>query len=94
MAGLAVDWSKCYDNLLLDILTLVAERAGIPPALSKPMIAAYRQPRAVLLQGAVGTEKRPDAGLPKGHRLASDGDIHVHLKVGSCVPQPPIAPLC
>jgi hypothetical protein len=72
VAGLAVDWSKCYDNLLLGILTQVAERARIPPALAKPMIAAYRQPRAVLLQGAVGPEKQPIAGLAPGCPRATD----------------------
>ena len=36
------------------------------------MLAAYRQPRAVLLAGALGEEKRPTAGLAPGCPRATD----------------------
>ncbi len=35
IAGLALDWSKCYDNLLLDLRNKVASRAGIQEALAR-----------------------------------------------------------
>lgn len=58
-SGLALDWSKCYDHLILDLLETVGNRVGIPPALLRPMLAAYRQPRSVLLGGALAAERRP-----------------------------------
>ena len=60
-SGLALDWSKCYDHLLLDLLRLVGARVGIPPALLTPMLQAYAQPRAVLLAGALAPERTPTA---------------------------------
>jgi hypothetical protein len=71
-SGLALDWSKCYDHLILDLLETVGRRVQIPPALLGPMLAAYRQPRAVLLAGALGKERRPTAGLAPGCPRATD----------------------
>jgi hypothetical protein len=71
-SGLALDWSKCYDHLLLDLLDRVGQRVKIPPALLRPMLAAYRQPRAILLAGALAKEKRPTAGLAPGCPRATD----------------------
>ena len=56
-SGLALDWSKCSDHLILDLLDTVGKRVKIPSALLGPMLAAYRQPRSVLLAGALGEEK-------------------------------------
>ena len=52
-SGLALDWSKCYDHLVLDLLRLVGTRVGIPAALLAPTLQAYAQPRAVLLAAAL-----------------------------------------
>ena len=38
-SGLALDWSKCYDHLILDLLDTVGQRVKIPPALLRPMLA-------------------------------------------------------
>jgi hypothetical protein len=61
-SGLVLDWSKCYDHLLLDLLEVVGTRMCIPPALLTPMLASYRQPRAVLPGGALAQERCPTAG--------------------------------
>ena len=71
-SGLALDWSKCYDHLILDLLDVVGQRVKIPPGLLRPMMAAYRQPRAVLLAGALAAERSPTAGLAPGCPRATD----------------------
>jgi hypothetical protein len=70
--GLALDWSKCYDHLVLRLLQDVATAAGIPPAIAKPMLSAYQQPRAVILDGMVANERSPTAGLAPGCPRATD----------------------
>ena len=72
MSGLALDWSKCYGHLLLSLLHKLAARLGIPPAIAKPMLSAYAQPRAVLLNGSIAPERRPLAGLSSGCPRATD----------------------
>jgi len=72
VSGLALDWSKCYDHLLLGLLHKLATRLGIPPAIAKPMLSAYAQPRAVLLNGSIAPERRPVAGLAPGCPRATD----------------------
>ena len=81
-SGLALDWSKCYDHLILDLLDTVGQRVEIPPALLRPMMAAYRQPRAVLLAGALAAERRPTAGLapPAGNGPLGYRGIHVYVR--------------
>jgi hypothetical protein len=71
-SGLALDWSKCYDHLVLDLLRLVGVRVGIPATLLTPMLQAYAQPRAVLLAGALAPERTPTAGLAPGCPRATD----------------------
>ena len=66
LGGLALDWAKCYDTMPLVLLRRVAERVGMPAALSEPMLAAYAQPRAVSLAGAVAEEDVPVCGLAPG----------------------------
>jgi hypothetical protein len=70
--GLALDWSKCCDHLVLRLLHDVATAAGIPPGLAKPMLSAYQQPRAVILDGMVANERSPTAGLAPGCPRATD----------------------
>ncbi len=58
-------------------------RLGIPSALARPMLAAYAQPRAVLLKGSIGPERRPTAGLAPGCPRATDWlalVIHMYTK--------------
>ena len=43
-SGLALDWSKCYDHLLLDLFRQFGERIHMPAAIAGPMLAAYAQP--------------------------------------------------
>jgi hypothetical protein len=82
-SGLALDWSKCYDHLILDLLDTVGQRVKIPPALLRPMLAAYRQPRAVLLAGPLAEEtahRRPGPWLSTGHGSPCHCGIHVYLR--------------
>eukprot|EP00972_Heterocapsa_arctica_P078195 11532256-Heterocapsa_arctica.AAC.2 len=72
LAGLATDWSKCYDRLPLDILKMVAREAGIPDAIAGPMLRAYGQPRRIGFDGLVGEEKRPSCGFSPGCPAATD----------------------
>ena len=64
--GLAVDWSKCYDRLPLEVLQEVAGAARIPQAISGPMLAAYRFPRRLVADSLSGEEAIPVCGLTPG----------------------------
>lgn len=39
LVGLALDFSRCYDRLPLEVLREVARRAGVPDAVPAPMTA-------------------------------------------------------
>ena len=83
VSGFSLDWSKCYDHLLLDLLHQIVARLGIPSAIAKPMLSAYAQPRAVLLNGSIAPERRPSAGLAPGCPRATDWlalVIHMYTK--------------
>jgi hypothetical protein len=71
-SGLALDWSKCYDHLILELIRIVGHKVGIPDATLIPMLKAYAQPRAVLLEGALAPERVPTAGLAPGCPRATD----------------------
>jgi hypothetical protein len=47
----------------LELLHRVSLRLGIPDSFAKPMLAAYAQPRAFMLEGSITLERRPHAGL-------------------------------
>ena len=54
VSGLGNDWSKCYDHVHVSILEAISTRAGIPGAIAGPMLAAYRQPRRIVLKNLGG----------------------------------------
>ena len=66
VAGLALDWSKCYDRLPLALVGRFGRIVGVPERLLRPMLAAYGQPRRVLVDGMVGKPRRPVCGLAPG----------------------------
>ena len=71
LAGVALDWSKCYDRLPLALLEEFAAKAGMPWALVGPMLAAYRQPRrSTAWPGSSGPRS---ADSPLGVRLPRTG---------------------
>ena len=73
VAGLAVDWSKCYDRLRLSVLRRIAVEAGIPDAIAGPMLAAYGQARRILCEGLTGQLRKPECGLAPAARLPLTG---------------------
>ena len=84
VSGLALDWSKCYDHLLIQVLHKVAAKLGIPDALAKPMLAAYEQPRAVLLHNSIAPERTAISGLAPGCPRATDWlALVIHLYTSS-----------
>ena len=72
LSGLAVDWSKCYDRLPLSVLAEVMMAAGVPSAISAPMLAAYCFPRRICVDGVASEERRPTHGLAPGCPAATD----------------------
>ena len=64
LSGLALDWSKCYDHVHVGIHASIGERAGIPAAITGPMLSAYRQPRRILLRGMGGEVRQPTSASP------------------------------
>ena len=72
VAGLTVDWSKCYDRLPLAALEEAVRAARIPPAVWRPMLAAYRLPRLVRADGLGAPARSPSCGLAPGCPAATD----------------------
>ena len=72
LAGLSLDWSKCYDLLRLALLDQVAEAAGIPACIARPTHAAYALPRRVVADGLAGRTRMPINGLAPGCPAATD----------------------
>ena len=63
VSGLAIDWSKCYDRLPLQVLKDLSLHLGLPAGLWMPMLDMYSRPRAILLQGGIGQAQAPSHGL-------------------------------
>ena len=72
VSGLALDWSECYDRLPLAVLETLAQAAKLPPALWRPMLAAYALPRRVRADEVAGPECDPVCGLAPGCPAATD----------------------
>ena len=72
VSGLGLDWSKCYDHVHVGVLDAISARAGIPAAISGPMLAAYRQPRRIVLRDLGGEVRTPGNGIPAGCPGATD----------------------
>ena len=72
VSGLAIDWSKCYDRLPLQVLKDLSLHLGLPAGLWMPMLDMYSRPRAILLQGGIGQAQAPSHGLPPGCPCAVD----------------------
>ena len=68
VAGLALDWSKCYDQFGHNQLQEILVAAEFPPALGAPMMAMYCSPRRLRLDGALGQWGIPCRGIPPGCR--------------------------
>lgn len=72
MAGIAVDWSKCYEHIPLSVLNEIADRAGLPAAVTRPMPAAYAFLRQICADGLAGEPLVPARGLAPGCPVATD----------------------
>ena len=71
-AGLAVDFSKCYDGVRLPLLRRALAASAWPVALVGPLLAAYGAPRSLRVGGALGEPWEPACGIPAGCPLAVD----------------------
>lgn len=72
MSGVAIDWTKCYDMVALSLIPRVAQAAGVPPAVWRPVHDMYGAPRSILLAGAMGKTATPTKGIPAGCPLAGE----------------------
>ena len=66
LAGVAVDWSKCYDRLGFNFVAANLEAAGVPTWFSGPLLAMYQVPRHLKVDGAMGTPRVPVRCIPPG----------------------------
>ena len=69
-AGVAVDFSKCYDGCRLALVSRALTRAGVPPAISRPLLAAYGFTRRLRVGDAWGGDCTPASGIPAGGPFA------------------------
>eukprot|EP00959_Pyramimonas_sp_CCMP1952_P381020 7983438-Pyramimonas_sp.AAC.1 len=70
MMGAALDWRKAYDQVDLCTLPAVLARAGVPPWVAGPALAAYAANRRVRVCKAIGSAWSPKRGLLPGCPLA------------------------
>ena len=70
VAGVAVDFSKCYDGCRLALVSRALATAGVPPAISRPLLAAYGFTRRLRVGDAWGGDCTPTSGIPAGCPLA------------------------
>lgn len=90
VSGLAIDWSKCYDHVSLELLPQVANAAGVPAWLWKPVHAMYTAPRAIVVAGALGRTAEPTHGITAGCPLAGDWlALIAHMLVRALAAQGP-----
>ena len=72
LSGIAIDWVKCYDYVSCLLLEQLATLCRLPVGLYRPMLAAYRMQRHVLLKGMLGPAATPARGLAAGCPRATD----------------------
>ena len=72
LAGVAVDWSKCYDHLGLQYAQDTLQAAGVPAWVSGPLLSMYRAPRHIKVEGAIGAPQAPVRCIPPGCPAAVD----------------------
>ena len=63
VAGVAVDSSKRYDGCRLALASRALARAGVPPAISLPLLAAYGFTRRLRVGDAWGGDCTPTSGI-------------------------------
>ena len=66
LAGVAVDWSKCYDHLGFDYVQATLRAVGVPEWIVGPLIDMYTAPRHVKVDGAMGDARVPQRCIPPG----------------------------
>ena len=72
LAGVAVDWSKCYDHLGFNYVQANFEAARVPKWFSGPLLAMYQAPRHIKIDGAMGEPHHPLRCIPPGCPAAVD----------------------
>ena len=72
LAGVAVDWSKCYDHLGFSYIQATLRAAGVPQWLAGPMLNMYSAPRHIKVDGAMGAARVPQRCIPPGCPAAVD----------------------
>lgn len=75
VAGLTVDWSKCYGRVPLAMVEALTRATRVHPAVWRPLLAAYWLPRRVRADGLAGSARTPVRGPVKGVQ---------YLRVGWC----------
>ena len=66
VAGVALDWFKCYDRLPLGVFRQVALAAGLPWRIWAPVLHAYALPRCVRADRMANSPEVPTHGLTPG----------------------------
>ncbi len=68
---LALDQSKAYDRVPLDLLEELLNDSGIHPAISRPMLCMARSSRRIKVLDVIGSSKIPWCGLVPGCPMAT-----------------------
>ena len=70
-AVLALDQSKAYDRVPLDLLAELLRDSGIHPAIGGPMLCMARSARRIKVLDVIGSSKLPWCGLVPGCPMAT-----------------------
>ena len=70
-AVLALDQSKAYDRVPLDLLAELLRDSGVHPAIGGPMLCMARSRRRIKVLDAIGESRQPTSGLVPGCPMAT-----------------------
>jgi hypothetical protein len=70
-AVLALDQSKAYDRVPLDLLEELLKDSGIHPAIGRPMLCMARSARRIKVLDVIGSSQLPWCGLVPGCPMAT-----------------------
>ena len=72
-AVLALDQSKAYDRVPLDLLEELLRDSGVHPAIGGPKLCMARSKRRIKILDAIGESRLPSSGLVPGCPMATFG---------------------
>ena len=94
-AVLALDQSKAYDRVPLDLLAVLLRDCGVHPAIGGPMLCMAKSARRIKVLDAIGGCRQPTSSLTPGCPMATfvEGLLMLRWRLMVCGPIPRALPM-